>query len=112
MKDFVCSQVGDNQQECLAACEDQINNVGVTSSDFPNRETFVKRDEFCITLRKLNRTCHSEKREFLVAKFPNVCDSIITVKQKVEAMNGTLCDRYISYFAQQVQASPSNYKSR
>ena len=96
MKDFDCLQVGDTQQECLAACEDQINNVGVTSSDFPNRETFVLRDEFCITLQKLNRTCHSEKREFLLAKFPNVCDSINTVKQKVETVNGTLCHRFVS----------------
>lgn len=30
--------------ECLAACDDQINQVSVTSSMFPNRETFVKRE--------------------------------------------------------------------
>ena len=36
--------------ECLAACDDQINQVSVTSSMFPNRETFVKHEEFCITL--------------------------------------------------------------
>ena len=36
--------------ECLAACDDQINKVSVTSSMFPNRETFVKHEEFCITL--------------------------------------------------------------
>jgi hypothetical protein len=46
-------------------------------------------------LRKLNRTCNSEKREFLIAKFPTVCDNIITVNKKVEAANGTLCERYI-----------------
>ena len=65
----------------------------MTSSDFPNRETFVKRDEFCITLRKLNRTCHSEKREFLLAKFPDVCDDIIAVEDKIALVNGTLCER-------------------
>ena len=85
--------MGDKQQECLASCEDQINNVGVTSSDFPNRETFVKRDEFCITLRKLNRTCNSEKRAFLIAKFPTVCDNIEDVNQKVLKANGTMCER-------------------
>ena len=63
--------MGKNQDECLAACNDQINNVGVTSSQFPNRETFVKREEFCITFMKLNRTCASAKRPFLTNKFPN-----------------------------------------
>ena len=72
-KSAVCLQfqVGKNQDECLAACNDQINNVGVTSSQFPNRETFVKREEFCITFMKLNRTCASAKRPFLTNKFPN-----------------------------------------
>lgn len=50
---------------CLAACEDQINSVSVTSSDFPNRETFVRRDEFCLTVLKIQRTCSSAKRLFL-----------------------------------------------
>ena len=65
--------------ECLAACDDQINQVSVTSSMFPNRETFVKREEFCITLMKLNRTCNSQKRDFLVNKFPTVCVNIESV---------------------------------
>ena len=65
--------------ECLAACDDQINQVSVTSSNFPNRETFVKREEFCITLMKLNRTCKSQKRTFLVNKFPTVCVNIESV---------------------------------
>ena len=86
--------MGENQQICLAACEDQINNVGVTSSDFPNRETFVKRDEFCLTLRKVNRTCNSEKREFLLAKFPHVCDDITKMEKRIKSSNQTLCERY------------------
>ena len=72
------------RQECLAACDDQINNVGVTSSMFPNRETFVKREEFCITLMKLNRTCNSKKRAFLVDKFPTVCDNIQNVIERAK----------------------------
>ena len=85
-------QVGENQDECLSACNDQINNVGVTSSDFPNRETFVKREEFCITLTKLNRTCHSEKAAFLIAKFPTVCNNIQRFSEIIMAkMNLPLC---------------------
>lgn len=68
----------------MSACDDQINNVGVTSSDFPNRETFVKRDEFCITLKKLNRTCHSEKAVFLTNKFPDVCANIARISERLQ----------------------------
>jgi len=88
---FFLFQVGPEQQECLAACHDQvilqvklalinislqINGVSVTSSDFPNRETFVRREEFCLTLLKLKRTCNSKKRIFLEAKFPTVITAI------------------------------------
>ena len=68
--------------KCLAACDDQINHVSVTSSMFPNRETFVKREEFCITLMKLNKTCTSNKRDFLVHKFPTICVNIESVIER------------------------------
>ncbi|TRY72690.1 hypothetical protein TCAL_05397 [Tigriopus californicus] len=87
------NRVGENQDECLSACYDQINHVSVTSSDFPNRETFVRREEFCLALQKLNRTCNSEKRAFLIAKFPTVCHNIRVVFQRVSDIgeNGSLC---------------------
>ena len=67
--------------------------MGVTSSDFPNRETFVKREEFCITLMKLKRTCTSEKAAFLVEKFPTVCDNIRKALDIARAdLNVSLCD--------------------
>ena len=80
-----------DQSECLSACEDQINSVGVTSSDFPNRETFVRRQEFCLTLLKLVRTCSSEKRLFLVSKFPTVCVNIDRVLARLSETNYSLC---------------------
>lgn len=87
------NRVGENQDECLSACYDQINHVSVTSSDFPNRETFVRREEFCLALQKLNRTCNSEKRTFLIAKFPTVCQNIRIVFQRVSDIgeNSSLC---------------------
>ena len=51
---------------------------------FPNRETFVKREEFCITLMKLNRTCNSQKKAFLTNKFPTVCHNIKTIMERAE----------------------------
>ena len=85
-------QVGDAQSVCLSACDDQINSVSVTSSDFPNRETFVRREEFCLTLTKLTKTCASEKKEFLVNKFPNVCVNIDQLMVRLDSLGMVLCE--------------------
>ena len=57
--------MGEDNAECLSGCEDQINSVSVTSSSFPNRETLVRREEFCLTVLKLIKTCNSAKRVLL-----------------------------------------------
>ncbi|CAB4068103.1 ASICN [Lepeophtheirus salmonis] len=85
------NKVGKNQDECLSACDDQINSVSVTSSDFPNRETFSKREEFCLALLKLVRTCNSRKKIFLTEKFPTVCDNIKLVSNKSGVRDSHLC---------------------
>ena len=55
--------------------------------------SIAKREEFCITLMKLKRTCQSEKAAFLIEKFPSVCQNIQTVMLKTkEALNISLCD--------------------
>ena len=61
-------QVGEDQAKCLSGCEDQINSVSVTSSSFPNRETLVRREEFCLTVLKLVKTCNSAKRVLLTVQ--------------------------------------------
>ncbi len=76
---------------CLSACKDQINHVAVTSSDFPNRETFVRRDEFCLTVAKLWRTCESKKKVFLEAKFPKVCKALAKVKERAQPAGVSVC---------------------
>ena len=66
--------VGDERKLCLAACQDQVNAVSVTSSNFPNRETFVEREEFCLLVEKLIRTCKSVGKYYVLSKFyPNLC---------------------------------------
>ena len=62
--------------------------MSVTSSDFPNRQTFVRREEFCLTVLKLKRTCSSRKRAFLDTKFPNVCKNIESVENRISEENG------------------------
>ena len=38
---------------CLTNCEDQINDLFVTTSNYPNKKTFKEREEFCLLIRKL-----------------------------------------------------------
>ena len=70
-------QVGDIASEkrsrCLAACEDQVNLVTETSSSFPNSETFHRREEFCLIIKKLLRTCSTVKAAALTDKYPYIC---------------------------------------
>merc|ERR1719282_1815031 len=50
-------------KECLSNCEDQVNDLFVTTSSYPNRKTFKDREEFCIIGRKLLlQTCKFPKR--------------------------------------------------
>ena len=61
-------------KECLSSCEDQTNDLFVTTSKYPNRNTFRDTEEFCILGRKLfNRTCKSPKRLQIGTDFPQLC---------------------------------------
>ena len=55
--------------------------MSVTSSNFPNRETFVEREEFCILVDKLIRTCKSKGKYYVLSKFyPNLCHLLWNVR--------------------------------
>lgn len=41
---------------CLANCEDQINDLFVTTSNYPNKKTFKEREEYCLLVKKLVRS--------------------------------------------------------
>ena len=64
------------RKPCLAACEDQVNLVTETSSSFPNSETFHRREEFCLVIHKLLRTCSTMKAAALTDKFPYICQHL------------------------------------
>ena len=69
---------------CLAACEDQINEVRVTSADFPNRHTFEKREEFCLVYSTIKEICNDEhKRKFLEENLPDVCNHIDIIDARI-----------------------------
>ena len=61
---------------CMAACEDQILNMEVTSSTFPNRETFRKREEQCLLLKKLRLLCSDSRRITLSKTYPWICTNV------------------------------------
>ena len=45
--------INETGQVCMPACEDQVYQMAVTSSAFPNRATFPKREEQCLLILKL-----------------------------------------------------------
>ena len=49
----VYDTVENKTKVCLTNCEDQINDLFVTTSSYPNKKTFKEREEFCLPLRKL-----------------------------------------------------------
>ena len=67
---------GVRRQRCRAACEDQINSMFITTSNYPNRETFQHQEEFCIITKRLISKCTSEKRKPLMKKYPLLCSSV------------------------------------
>ena len=67
---------------------EQVNAVSVTSSNFPNRETFVEREEFCILLEKLIRTCKSKGKYYVLSKFyPNLCHLLWNIRNFTDSRN-------------------------
>ena len=48
-----------------------------------NREIFTRRPEFCLLYEKLQKTCHSWKREALTEKYPDLCSTIREVNESV-----------------------------
>ena len=50
--------------------------MAVTTSVFPNMNTFSHGPEFCVLYRKLRSTCQSQKRETLVNRYHTICSEI------------------------------------
>jgi hypothetical protein len=79
---FKVGNITSERKPCLAACEDQVNLVTETSSSFPNAETFHRREEFCLIIKKLLRTCSTMKAAALTNKFPTICKHLKLIKNK------------------------------
>ena len=50
--------------------------MAVTTSVFPNLNTFRHGPEFCELFRKLKSTCSSHKRATLTNRYPKLCETL------------------------------------
>ena len=69
------------QVKCRSNCEDQINSLFVTTSNYPNRKTLVYREEFCILAKNLLDKCDGPKRKPLEREYPNICSTLAPLKR-------------------------------
>ena len=66
------------QVKCLEACEDQQNQVSVTTSRLPNQQTMLRWPELCIVMEKLKNSCsHHWKRIDLDRHYPRLCPLLL-----------------------------------
>ena len=84
----------------MAACEDQVNLVTETSSSFPNSETFHRREEFCLVIHKLLRTCSTVKAAALTDKFPYICPHLRMMRK---AQKKDICPKVKFVFLFKIQ---------
>ena len=69
---------------CLEACKDQQNQVAVTMSRLPNRQTMLKWPEFCIVVEKLKKSCDNVwKRIELDRNYPSLCNHLESEFEKI-----------------------------
>ncbi len=64
------------KKECLATCEDQSHQFLVTTSAYPNEQSFFFGEDFCLVFDKLKKSCYNEKRFSLSLSYPKLCPSI------------------------------------
>ena len=56
----------------------QINEISVTTSRMPNRQTFMEWPDFCLVVDKLRQACQGWKRHDLDAIYPKMCEELTT----------------------------------
>ena len=61
---------------CKTACEDQVLNTEFTSSTFPNKANFRKREEQCLLLMKVRMMCSDSRRFTLSRAYPGLCTNV------------------------------------
>ena len=57
--------------------------MAVTTSVFPNLNTFRQGPEFCILFRKLESTCQTHKKATLIDRYPALCQELQRNPKKI-----------------------------
>ena len=70
------SSSGQEDGLCMAACEDQVLDMEVTSSTFPNKANFRKREEQCLLLSKLRLLCSDHRKVTVSQAYPGLCTNV------------------------------------
>ncbi len=60
--------------------------MSVTTSVFPNLNTFANGPEFCVLFWKLLSTCETQKRVTLEDRYPDIC-------RLLQRQKGNLCNQ-------------------
>ena len=81
--------------------------MAVTTSVFPNMNTFSHGPEFCVLYRKLRSTCQSHKNATLVARYPTICSEILYKPEEYCPKNFTRDFGKITY----LHSRPENLKN-
>ena len=74
--------------KCLQRCDLQTDTVSLSSTTFPNKETFFYRPEFCFVLQKISRICTDEIRKKifeLSTKIRNICHLVLEMNNTFTA---------------------------
>lgn len=82
----IANNTANETLKCLQRCDLQTETIMTTLSTFPNKETFLYRQEFCFVLQKIAKICKNpvQKRVFeSKVIWPTIC-------QEVLEMNNTL----------------------
>ena len=77
--------------KCLQRCDLQTDTISLSSTTFPNKETFFYRPEFCFVLQKISRICTDEIRKKifeLSTQIKNICHLVLEMNNTF-----TACDK-------------------
>lgn len=100
--------------KCLEACEDQQNQVAVTTSRLPNRQTMLKWSDFCVVMEKIKKSCgHVWKRIDIDRQYPLLCPLLLAKLNQTSPLfeegNKDLCKKAMNNFnILDVQDLPKN----
>ena len=88
---------------CLEACTDQQNEVAITTSRLPNRQTMLQWSDFCVVMEKIIKSCgHVWKRIDMDRQYPSLCQLLLTKLNRqslsFNSDNKKLCQQVIKGF--------------